>query len=225
MPKMGGRVFGTPGKQLFLWRSWTQQCAIAAAHQRETVLNQANGPVAQIVRRPIAFRNAPGPEQAFCNFAVGASVHARIERAQGERQSPAAIRRKRMQRRAQRTTVEGSPQAPACIRAEFEIAVQGKFNSVDDRNHRRFLEPNAVLNTAQIQYCVPTVRGLTQLAFTQVAEVQADIRICTRQQRRPHWHDRRQNFRRPEYSLFKEGLVGISCEKLTPNDRETRRLR
>jgi hypothetical protein len=72
---------------------------------------------------------------------------------------------------------------------------------------------------------VPTVRGLTQLAFTQVAEVQADIRICTRQQRRPHWHDRRQNFRRPEYSLFKEGLVGISCEKLTPNDRETRRLR
>ena len=96
---MGGRVFGTPGKQLFLWRSWTQQCAIAAAHQRETVLNQANGPVAQIVRRPIALGNALGPEQDFCNFAIGTTVHARVERTQGERQPPASALRERMQRR------------------------------------------------------------------------------------------------------------------------------
>ena len=89
---MGGRVFGTPGKQLFLWRSWTQQCAIAAAHQRETVLNQANGPVAQIVGSPIVLGDTPGAEQDFCNFAVGAAVHPRIERAQGECEPPATLR-------------------------------------------------------------------------------------------------------------------------------------
>jgi hypothetical protein len=33
-------------------------------------LNQANGPVAQIVHRPGALGNVPGPEQDFCDFAL-----------------------------------------------------------------------------------------------------------------------------------------------------------
>jgi hypothetical protein len=65
-----------------------------------------------------------------------------------------------MQRRSWRLAIKGSPQAPSCIRAEFEIAVEGKFDRIGNCNNRRFLEPNAVLNTAQIQYNVPTVRPL-----------------------------------------------------------------
>ena len=95
----GARFRHPPECRLFFSGSWAQQRAIAAAHQGETALNQANGPVAQIVRRPIALGNALGAEQDFCNFAIGAAVHARVERAQGERQSPASLCRKRMQRR------------------------------------------------------------------------------------------------------------------------------
>jgi hypothetical protein len=76
----------------------------------------------------------------------------------------------------------------------------------------------------QGQYNVPTVRGLAQLTVDQVAEVQADMRIRAHQQCRTHWYDCRQNLRRPEDGLFQEGLIGISCEKPTPSDRETRRL-
>ena len=174
---------------------------------------------------PIALGNALGAEQDFCNFAIGAAVHARVERAQGERQPPASLRRERMQRRSLRPAIKGSPQAPACIRAELEVAVEGKFDSIGDCNNRRFLEPNAVLNPAQIQYGVPTIRALAQLTFIEVAEIQTDVRMRAHQQRRPHWHNRRQNLRRPEDGLFKKGLIGISCEKPTPNDRETPRLR
>jgi hypothetical protein len=93
---MRGRVFDTPKNRLFLARWWPQQRSVAAAHQSETALNQANGPSAQIVGSPVAFGNAPGIEQDFCNFAISAAVHARIERAQGERQSSSAMRGKRV---------------------------------------------------------------------------------------------------------------------------------
>ncbi len=95
----GARFRHPPECRLFFGRSWAQQGAIAAAHQGEAVLNQANGPVAQIVRRPIALGNALGPEQDFCYFAVGTTVHARVERTQGKRQPPASAIRERVQRR------------------------------------------------------------------------------------------------------------------------------
>lgn len=82
-----------------------------------------------------------------------------------------------MQRRSWRPAIKGSPQAPACIRAEFEIAVKGKFDRIGYCNNRRFLKPNAVLNSTQIQYNVPPVRALPQLTFIHVAEVQTDVRM------------------------------------------------
>ena len=93
---MRGRVFDTPKNRLILTRWRAQQRSVAAAHQSETALNQANGPIAQIVGSPVAFGNAAGIEQDFCNFAISAAVHARIERAQGERQSSSAMRGKRV---------------------------------------------------------------------------------------------------------------------------------
>ena len=177
MPKIGG-AFSIPlTEQLFLRRWRTQQSAIAAPHQCETAVNQANGPVAQIVRSPVAFGNAPGAEQDLCNLAVGAAVHPRIERAQGERQSPAAMRGKRMQRLPQRAAIKGSPQSPTSVRTEFEVAIERKFDRVGNSNDWCFFQPNTVLHAVQMQYGMPTVRSLPQLGFAQFAQVQPDVRI------------------------------------------------
>jgi hypothetical protein len=81
-----------------------------------------------------------------------------------------------------------------------------------------------VLNAVQIQHGVPTVRTSPQLALIQVADVQADVRVCRDVWRRPYRDDRRQNLRGPENRLFKEGSIGVSCEKPTPNVAGMRRL-
>ena len=157
---MKGRVFDTPEERLSFPRWRTQQCAIAATHQREAALNQANGPITQIVRLPVALGNAPGAEQDFRDFSIGTAVHARVERAKGERHSLTAVRGKRMQRRPRRPAVQGSPQAPACIRAELKVAVEWKFDSILDCNDGCFLKPDAMLYAVQMQHGVPTIRAL-----------------------------------------------------------------
>ena len=80
-----------------------------------------------------------------------------------------------MQWRPRRPAIEGSPKASACIRAEFEIAVERKFDRIGNRNDRRFLQPNAVLKAVEVQHGVPTIRALTQLPLVQFTEVQTDV--------------------------------------------------
>ena len=174
---------------------------------------------------PVAFGNPPGTEQHFCYFPVGAAVHPCIERTQRKREPPAAALRLRMQRRPQGPAIKGSPQAPACIDAEIEIAVERKLDSIVNRNDRRFFQPNAMLYAAQVQHGVPAVRALPQLGFVQVAEVQADSRMRADKGRWPHGNNRRQNLWRPEDGLFEIGLIGISCEKPIPNAAEIQLLR
>ena len=82
-----------------------------------------------------------------------------------------------------------------------------------------------MLNAVQMQHGVPTVRALTQLPLVQVAEVQADPRMRADKRRWPHGNNRRQNLWRPEDGLFEIGLIGISCEKPTPNGAEILHLR
>lgn len=144
MPKIRGHIFDTPEARLFLTRCRTQQCAIAATHQRKTALDQANGPIPQVVRLPVAFGNASGAEQDFRYFPVGAAVRPGIERAQCKREPVPTMRRKRMQRRPWRPAIKGSPQPPASIRAEFKIAIEREFDCIGAGNDRRFLEPNAM---------------------------------------------------------------------------------
>ena len=45
MPKIEGWIFDTP-KGLFVLASWTQEFAIAAAHQGEAALHEADGAIA-----------------------------------------------------------------------------------------------------------------------------------------------------------------------------------
>jgi hypothetical protein len=217
MPKIGG-VFSIPLKRvLFFARCRTQQCAIAATHQRKTALDQANGPVAQVVRLPVAFGDASGAEQDFRYFPVGAAVGPGIERAQSKREPAPTMRGKHMQRRPWRPAIEGSPQPPARIRAEFKVAIEREFDCVGAGNDRRFLEPNAMFYLVQTHYCVPPIRALPQLTFGQVSEIQGNTRLRDRERHRPHRNDRRQNLRCPEDGLFEAGMAGVSCEKTSPN--------
>ncbi len=166
---------------------------------------------------PVTFGNASGAEQDFRYFPVGAAVRPGIERAQSKREPAPTMRGKRMQRRPWRPAIEGSPQPPACIRTEFEVTIEREFDGIGASNDRRFPEPNAMFYLVQTHYCVPSVGALPQLTFGQVAEIQGDTRLRDRQRYRPHRNDRRQNLRRPEDGLFEARLVGVSCEKTSPN--------
>lgn len=68
MPKKGC-AFSIPLAEQLILRRWrTQQTAIAAPHRCETALSRTNGPVAQVVRSPITFENAPSAEQGPLEF-------------------------------------------------------------------------------------------------------------------------------------------------------------
>jgi hypothetical protein len=95
---------------------------------------------------PIAFADAPGVEQDLRDFPVAAALHPRIERAQGERQSPTAMHGKCMQRRPLRPAIKGAPQSPACIGAKFKIAVAWKFDGIVNGSDRHFFQPNTMLH-------------------------------------------------------------------------------
>jgi hypothetical protein len=129
-----------------------------------------------------------------------------------------------MRRRPWRPAIKGSPQTPACIRTEFKVTVERKLDSASHGNDRRFLEPNAVFGALQLEYSVPTIGPLPQLAFKELCQVQADMRIRADWQRRPDRNDRRQNLRCPEDGLFKKGLIRIGCEKRAPNVGGIRQL-
>ena len=166
---------------------------------------------------PVAFGNAPGAEQDFRYLPIGAAVGPCIERAQSKREPAPTMRGKRMQRRPWWPAIKGSPQPPARIRAEFKVTIEREFDGIGAGSHGRFLEPNAMFYLVQTRYCVPAVRALPQLTFSQAAKIQGDARLWDRQRYRPHRNDRRQKFRRPEDGLFEAGLVRVSCEKTSPN--------
>ena len=166
---------------------------------------------------PVAFGNAPGAEQNFRYLPVGAAVRPCIERAQSKREPAPAMGGKRMQRRPWRPAIEGSPEPPARICAEFKVTIERQFDCIRAGNDRRFLEPNAMFYLVQTQYCVPTVGALPQLTFGQAAEIEGYARLWDRERYRPHRNDRRQNFRRPKDGLFEAGMAGVSCEKTSPN--------
>src|ERR1700723_772334 len=159
-----GIGFRYPVELLFVTRWWSQQRAIATAHQGEAGLNQTNGSIAQVVGFPGAFGNLSGAKQNFRDFAVGTAVHPRIKRAKSERQATAALRGKHMQRRSRWTVVQGSPKPPCCVRTKFEVAVEWKLDRISFGDDWHFLQPYAVFDAAQMQHGVPAVGCLPQLS-------------------------------------------------------------
>lgn len=84
----------TPAKSaLLLFAPVAQQLAIAATHQRNAALDQANGAIAEIVGFPGTLGDALLTEQHFGDRTIGTAVHAPIERTNRQNQAFAALRR------------------------------------------------------------------------------------------------------------------------------------
>ena len=87
----GGYVFGIPSgglriKALSCAATHTQQGAIAAARERQSVLDKANGSAAQIMGLPGTLGNAARPEQNLRYGPVAVALGATIKRPERERQ-------------------------------------------------------------------------------------------------------------------------------------------
>ena len=137
MPKIEGGVFGTP--TLFLARRWPQQRAIAAAHQRQAILDQADGLTAQVMRLPGALGNALRAEENLGDFAISRAGQAAVERTERHRQTASAVRGECVQGQPRRTAVEGPPEPPRRVRAKLEVAVEREFGRIGYGDDRRFL--------------------------------------------------------------------------------------
>lgn len=160
MAKNGGSIFDTRSTSLFLAGWWSQQRAIATAHQGKAGLNESDRSVTQVVGFPGAFGKLCGTKQDLRDFAVSTAIHPRIERAERERQATAALRGKYMQRRSRWTVVQGSPKPPCCVRTKFKVAIEWKLNRIGFGDDRCFPEPHAVFDAAQKQHGVPAIGRL-----------------------------------------------------------------
>jgi len=93
---IGRSVFGTPlNYRLLLAARPPKQCPIAATHQRQPALDQADRAVTQVMGFPGMIRNAVFAKQGFCNGAIAVSFGSAIEGADGKRYPLASLRRQR----------------------------------------------------------------------------------------------------------------------------------
>ena len=73
---------------------WTQEFAIATAHQGEAALHQADGTIAQIMRLPRALGDALLAKKAFSDRTIGFALIASVQRTQDQGKPLAPLRRK-----------------------------------------------------------------------------------------------------------------------------------
>lgn len=112
------------------------------------------------------------------------------------------------------------------MRAKLEVAIEWQLDGVSCGDDRRFWQPHAMFDAAEMQHRVPTVRSLPQLATGELAQVEFDRCVCGGERgRRPNRNDRRQDLGRPEDRLLQKGSIRICCENTTPNVGGNRRLR
>ena len=90
MPKIEGWIFDTPASGLVMLAFWTQEFAIATAHQGEAALHQADGTIAQIMRLPRALGDALLAKKAFSDRTIGFALIASVQRTQDQGQTAGA---------------------------------------------------------------------------------------------------------------------------------------
>ena len=133
---MRGSNFGTPVPmgRLFsatpVTTSLAQQSAVTAAHQGNTVFDQADGAVAQIVALPGPFGDTPGAKQALCDRAVTIALDPGVERAQHKSQSLSPLWRQVMKRGTSRSPVKRQPETTRGMAANLEITIEHQFGGV-----------------------------------------------------------------------------------------------
>ena len=84
-----------------------EQSAIAATHERQTRLDQANGAIAEIMGLPAPFRNSVGPKQPSRYRAIAVSFDAAIKRPYREDKPLASLKRQAGMRRCERPLLNG----------------------------------------------------------------------------------------------------------------------
>ena len=120
MVKTGGGVFATPGAALL-----PQQVQIAPLHQLRAGADQANGPVAQIMRFPAATgRNVCVAEQSRRNDAIGRAGKARVERTKRKPKAVSSLPRQSIRRTAVPSAGNEMPETPCCIGTYAEIRIE-----------------------------------------------------------------------------------------------------
>lgn len=73
MVKIGGWIFTTPQRHLFLSRR-SQQRTIAVSNQSKSDFDEADDPVSRFMRSPFPARNALARQNYFGNLAIGCAV-------------------------------------------------------------------------------------------------------------------------------------------------------
>ena len=125
---MRGSIFDTPGRRLFLptWR--TQKGAIAAPHQSDAVLDQADGQAAKIMVLPGAAANALLAEQALCDFAITMSRQPGIEGSHHQNEAPTTLKRERKRRCTRTAAFDGAPKSVRRLQTDVGIGVEWQFD-------------------------------------------------------------------------------------------------
>ena len=125
---MRGAFSIPPVERLFLptWR--TQKGAIAAAHQSDAVLDQADGQAAKIMVLPGAVTNALLAEQALCDFTITMSRQPGIEGSHHQNEAPATLGRERKRRCTKTAAFDGAPKSVRRLQTDVGIGVEWQFD-------------------------------------------------------------------------------------------------
>lgn len=120
----GSRPVKSSGGVLVVSALVTEQVAITAPHEKQPLLNQTDGPAAQIVCFPASIRNANFAEQAFRDFAIAIPFQPPIQRTQSEDEAKTSSGRWSKRGRSERALLERQPKSMCCLQADIELAVE-----------------------------------------------------------------------------------------------------
>jgi hypothetical protein len=173
MPKIEGRIFDTRTR-LFVLAFWTQEFAIAAAHQGEATLHEADGTIAQIMRLPGALRDTLPAKKTFGDRTIGFALIASVQRTQDQGKPLAPLRRDVGQQRTRRMAAQRTPERLGSLGAELKRRVQWQLDRLRCASGRQFLHPHAMRGATEPEHGMPAVCVLPQLAGRQSCQIQSD---------------------------------------------------
>ncbi|MGF6340238.1 hypothetical protein ABIB82_007478 [Bradyrhizobium sp. i1.8.4] len=106
----------------FVFALVTEQATIAASHETQPHLDQANGPAAQIVCFPTSIGNAMLAKQALRDITIAVAFQPAVHRTQTEDVPMPGPDRKRG--RPNGTLFECQPESMCSLQTEAEVAVE-----------------------------------------------------------------------------------------------------
>ena len=153
---------------------WTQEFAIAAAHQGEAALHQADGTIAQIMRLPRALGDALLAKKAFSDRTIGFALIASVQRTQDQGKPPAPLRWKVGRRWTRRTAAQRTHERLGRLGTELKRGVHWQRYRLRRAGCWQFFHPHAMRGVTKAEHGMPSVGVLPQLAGRQSCQIQRD---------------------------------------------------